>query len=223
MPTCRWDSASGRGLSGDLRGAFQGPEWGTGRSPCVPPRGGLELSQSDTVFLCAVFLSPAAALVPSPCRALQSAERASGNAPWPSLGFLSECVCVCVSVRVCWGKEPFSGDTMAPHPAPGESQGQLDVRVLFSLVNWVKGSDGERLSDGRWDLFLWEQSFGSFASGHGGPVTGLLSWSKGQAWGQARPENRAGSDSPQSPQPSGTSLGRPSPHLSGGLWQPWSL
>ena len=170
-----------------------------------------------------MFLSPAAALVPSPCRALQSAERASGNAPWPSLGFLSECVCVCVSVRVCWGKEPFSGDTMAPHPAPGESQGQLDVRVLFSLVNWVKGSDGERLSDGRWDLFLWEQSFGSFASGHGGPVTGLLSWSKGQAWGQARPENRAGSDSPQSPQPSGTSLGRPSPHLSGGLWQPWSL
>lgn len=112
MPTCRWDSASGRGLSGDLRGAFKGPEWGTSRSPFVRPEE-LELSQGDIVFLCAVFLSPDAALVPSPCRALQSAERASGNAPWPSLGFLSTRVrtCGCVSVCVCVGGKNPSAET----------------------------------------------------------------------------------------------------------------
>lgn len=149
-------------------------------------------------------LSPAAAPELSPCWGPQSAlGELWGRAPWPSLGFLSA------------GKTPLQLKYSGSHPAPGESREQLGVRALFSWVNWVKGADGGRLLDGPWHLF-WEQGFGCPASGHGGRVTAWRSWSEGQAWGQARPENCPGTDSPQSPRPSGTSLSTPFPHLSGG-------
>ena len=69
---------------------------------------------------------------------------------------------------------------------------------------------GERLPNGRWHLFFWEQGFGSSASGHGDLVTARLSWSKGQAWGQAKPEKCLGTKSPSVLSQVGQVLGSPS-------------
>lgn len=76
-----------------------------------------------------------------------------------------------------------------------KAKGSLLSEVLFSWANWVKGMDGERLPIGCWHPFFWEQGFGFAASGHGDLVTAGLSWNKGQAWGQARPENCPGTNS----------------------------
>lgn len=87
-----------------------------------------------------------------------------GNAPWPSLGFH-----VAEQFKL---KQKHNG---FPTPAPGESQeGTLISEALCSWVNWVKGTDRERLPDGPWHLF-WEQSVGSSASSRGDLVSALLS------------------------------------------------
>lgn len=64
---------------------------------------------------------------------------------------------------------------------------------VLSWVNWVKGTDrSEALAS-----VFWEQGFGSSASNHADLVTALLSWRKGQPWGQARPENCPGTSHPK--------------------------